>query len=155
MSAALQLHDADAERLAIRPLQPTIVAHPVVRTHRETSQQMLSVNFTQKPYIVGLDRAENAELLTVILDQHRRPEYQVRFSWAPGALALWDNRGAVHYAVRNYGDFPRLTGSRLMTRQRWTVMPFCRPRVRHTGSEQIISDETFYPSSSMALGNPS
>jgi taurine dioxygenase len=32
----------------------------------------------------------------------------VRFSWRPGSVAFWDNRAAVHYAVRNYGDFPRL-----------------------------------------------
>jgi taurine dioxygenase len=32
----------------------------------------------------------------------------VRFSWRPGSLAFWDNRAAVHYAVRNYGNFPRL-----------------------------------------------
>ena len=32
----------------------------------------------------------------------------MRFSWRPGSIAFWDNRAAVHYAVRNYGDFPRL-----------------------------------------------
>ncbi len=85
-----------------------IVAHKVVRVHRETGQKILWVNYTQKPQIIGLDRAENLELLTIILDQYRRPEYQVRFSWRPGSLAFWDNRAAVHYAVRNYGDFPRL-----------------------------------------------
>lgn len=85
-----------------------IVAHPVVRTHRETGKKILWVNFTQKPHIIGLDKAENLELLTLILDQYRRPDYQVRFSWQPGSLAFWDNRAAVHYAVRNYGDFPRL-----------------------------------------------
>ena len=41
-------------------------------------------------------------------DQYRKPEFQVRFSWRPGSVAFWDNRAAVHYAVRNYGDFPRL-----------------------------------------------
>ncbi len=85
-----------------------VVAHKVVRTHRETGQKILWVNFTQKPRIIGLESAENLELLTIILDQYRRPEYQVRFSWRPGSLAFWDNRAAVHYAVRNYGDFPRL-----------------------------------------------
>ena len=24
----------------------------------------------------------------------------------PGSIASWDNRAAVHYAVRNYGEFP-------------------------------------------------
>ncbi|MEI9964249.1 MAG: TauD/TfdA family dioxygenase [Caulobacteraceae bacterium] len=46
--------------------------------------------------------------LTQVLDAYRKPEHQVRFSWRPGSIAFWDNRAAVHYAVRNYGDFPRL-----------------------------------------------
>ena len=54
-----------------------------------------------------LNQAESRELLS-IHDQYRKPEFQVRFSWRPGSVAFWDNRAAVHYAVRNYGDFPRL-----------------------------------------------
>ena len=85
-----------------------IVAHPIVRTHRETGKKILFVNFTEHPWIVGLDGTESRELLSVVHDQYRRPELQVRFSWRPGSIAFWDNRAAVHYAVRNYGDFPRL-----------------------------------------------
>jgi alpha-ketoglutarate-dependent sulfate ester dioxygenase len=85
-----------------------IVAHPVVRVHRETGRKILFVNFTEHPWIVGLDRAESRELLSLVHDQYRKPEFQVRFSWRPGSVAFWDNRAAVHYAVRNYGDFPRL-----------------------------------------------
>ena len=85
-----------------------IVAHPVVRTHRETGRKILWVNFSQHPWIVGLDRDESRELLSIAHDQYRKPEFQVRFSWRPGSVAFWDNRAAVHYAVRNYGDFPRL-----------------------------------------------
>ena len=85
-----------------------IVAHPVVRPHRETGQKTLWVNFTQRPHIIGLDIAESKELLSTILYHYKKPENQVRFSWRPGSLAFWDNRAAVHYAVRNYGDFPRL-----------------------------------------------
>jgi alpha-ketoglutarate-dependent taurine dioxygenase len=85
-----------------------IVAHPVVRVHRESGEKVLWVNFSQKPFIIGLDRAESRELLAIILQQYKQPEYQVRFSWSPGSIAFWDNRAAVHYAVRNYGEFPRL-----------------------------------------------
>jgi taurine dioxygenase len=85
-----------------------IVAHPVVRTHRETGARVLWVNFTQRPHIVGVDLAEGREILQLVLSQYQKPEYQVRFSWRPGSIAFWDNRAAVHYAVRNYGDFPRL-----------------------------------------------
>jgi len=96
------------EALNAKGLDYPIVAHPVVRTHRETGEKVLWVNFTQKPHIIGLDIAESKELLAQILEEYRRPEVQVRFSWRPGSIAFWDNRAAVHYAVRNYGDFPRL-----------------------------------------------
>lgn len=85
-----------------------IVAHPVVRTHRETGKKVLWVNFTQRPHIIGLELAEGRELLQLVLAQYQKLEYQVRFSWRPGSVAFWDNRAAVHYAVRNYGDFPRV-----------------------------------------------
>jgi alpha-ketoglutarate-dependent taurine dioxygenase len=85
-----------------------IVAHPVVRTHRETGRKTLWVNFTQRPYIIGVELSENRELLQKVLEAYQKPEYQVRFSWRPGSVAFWDNRAAVHYAVRNYGDFPRV-----------------------------------------------
>jgi taurine dioxygenase len=85
-----------------------IVAHPVVRTHRETGEKILWVNLTQKPQILGVELAESRDLIDEILLQYKRPEFQVRFSWKPGSVAFWDNRAAVHYAVRNYGDYPRL-----------------------------------------------
>jgi alpha-ketoglutarate-dependent taurine dioxygenase len=85
-----------------------IVAHPIVRTHRETGRKTLWVNYTQRPYIIGVDLAESRRLLQIVLEAFQKPEHQVRFSWRPGSVAFWDNRAAVHYAVRNYGDFPRL-----------------------------------------------
>lgn len=85
-----------------------IVAHPIVRTHRETGEKILWVNYTQRPHVIGLDIDEGKELLSTILYHYKKPENQVRFSWRPGSVAFWDNRAAVHYAVRNYGDFPRL-----------------------------------------------
>ena len=85
-----------------------IVAHPIVRTHRETGDKTLWVNFTQRPHIIGLDIADSKALLNQILHQYKKPEHQVRVSWKPGSVAFWDNRAAVHYAVRNYGDFPRV-----------------------------------------------
>jgi taurine dioxygenase len=85
-----------------------VVAHPAVRTHRETGQKILWVNYSHNPSIVGLDRAEGNELLTLISDAYRKPEHQVRFSWTPGSVVFWDNRATVHYGVNNYGGAPRL-----------------------------------------------
>ena len=84
-----------------------IVAHPLVRSHRETGEKILWVNFSQQPQILGVELAESRDLLAQVLQQYKRPELQVRFSWRPNSVAFWDNRAAVHYAVRNYGDFPR------------------------------------------------
>jgi taurine dioxygenase len=96
------------DALSRKGLDYPIVSHPIVKTHRETGEKILWVNFSQKPHIIGLGIVESKEILNAILDEYRRPEIQVRFSWAPGSVAFWDNRAAVHYAVRNYGDFPRL-----------------------------------------------
>jgi alpha-ketoglutarate-dependent taurine dioxygenase len=85
-----------------------IVSHPVIRKHRETGNDILWVNFTLHPWIIGLDHAESDELLRVVHDIYRKPENQVRFSWRPGSIAFWDNRATMHYAVRNYGDYPRV-----------------------------------------------
>ena len=85
-----------------------IVAHPAVRTHRETGKKILWVNFSQKPQFLGVELEESRSLTLEVLRQYKRPEFQVRFSWRPGSVAFWDNRAAVHYAVRNYGDYPRL-----------------------------------------------
>ena len=37
--------------------------------------------------------------------RRRIPEYQCRFRWTPGALAIWDNRSTQHYATSDY--FPQ------------------------------------------------
>ncbi|MER8786237.1 TauD/TfdA family dioxygenase, partial [Mesorhizobium sp. M1006] len=36
------------------------------------------------------------------------PENTVRWSWKQGDVAIWDNRATMHYAVRDYGDQPRI-----------------------------------------------
>ncbi len=84
-----------------------LVAHPIVRTHRETGEKILWVDFGKHPQIIGVSEAENRELLGLILDRYRKSENQVRFNWKPGSIAFWDNRAAVHRAVQDYGDFPR------------------------------------------------
>jgi len=85
-----------------------LVSHPVVRTHRETGQKILWINYTQRPQILGVELSESRALLEEVLRQYKRPEFQVRFSWKPDSVAFWDNRAAVHYAVKNYGDYPRV-----------------------------------------------
>ena len=40
-------------------------------------------------------------------DRVTRLENTVRWAWAPGDVAVWDNRATRHYAVADYDDHPR------------------------------------------------
>lgn len=100
-------HDARSA-LGRLGLDYPIVAHPIVRRHPETGETILWVSFNQRPHVIGVDISESRELLRIILDQYRTPEYQLRFSWRPKSIAFWDNRATVHYGVYDYGNFPRL-----------------------------------------------
>ncbi len=84
-----------------------IVAHRLVRTHPETGEKILWLNFSQNPSIIGWDRADSAALVAELEHAYSRPEFHVRFKWSKHALAFWDNRAGLHYAVSNYGDYPR------------------------------------------------
>lgn len=88
----------------LMPVYPP-AEHPVVRVHPETGRRTLFVNpiFTQ--HIVGLSPEESDELLARLYIELRRPEYQCRFRWTPGAVAFWDNRATQHYAASDY--FPQ------------------------------------------------
>lgn len=84
------------------------VEHPVVRTHPESGRRSLYVNpmFTQR--IVGLERHESDAILRMLYAHQQRIELQCRLRWAPGSLAIWDNRSVQHYAIDDYADFERV-----------------------------------------------
>lgn len=78
------------------------VVHPVVRVHPETGAKLLNVNANWTSHIVELARSESDALLQFLYRHLQWPEFQVRFRWAEGSVALWDNRAVQHYAVPDY-----------------------------------------------------
>ena len=80
-------------RLERRPL---VTEHPVVRVHPETGERALYVNPSFTTHLVGLSPRESRQLLDLFYGYLERPEFTVRFRWAPGSVAFWDNRAAVH-----------------------------------------------------------
>ena len=86
--------------------------HPVVRTHPETGEKVLYVGSFTTHFVNhntpenirhGIDKTPGASLLlNYLLSRASIPEYQVRWSWQPGDVAVWDNRATQHYAVMDY-----------------------------------------------------
>jgi taurine dioxygenase len=98
----------DREKLARLEDAFPPVTHPVVRTHPETGRRTLFVNASFTTHIVGMEPAESDALLRHLFAQAHTPEYQVRYHWAEGSVAFWDNRATQHYAVGDYHPHPRV-----------------------------------------------
>jgi taurine dioxygenase len=81
--------------------------HPVVHVHPETGERNLLLgHFVQK--LIGLSAPDSARLFQVLQDHVTRLENTVRWRWAVGDVAVWDNRATQHYAINDYGDAHRL-----------------------------------------------
>jgi len=99
------------KRLALKAQFPD-AEHPVVRTHPDTAEKILFVNgftthftnfHTPANVRYGQDYQPGAAmLLAYLVSQVQIPEYQVRWRWQPGDVAMWDNRSTQHYAVMDY-----------------------------------------------------
>ena len=76
--------------------------------------------------IVGLSARESQVVLEFLWEHVVRPEFTVRFRWAPGSVAFWDNRATAHLAPRDIFDsdfdrqFYRVTSSETC-RSEWTA----------------------------------
>jgi alpha-ketoglutarate-dependent taurine dioxygenase len=75
--------------------------HPLVRVHPETGERTLVLGYHAQKFL-GLNRADSARLIGLYQDHITRPENTVRWHWALGDVALWDNAATQHYGI---GDF--------------------------------------------------
>ena len=90
--------------------------HPIVRTHPETGKKILYVNWTYTQQIVGLDKLESDELLKKIFEHQARLDLTCRFKWTENAVAIWDNRSVLHYAIADFFPGKGLGYERVMDR---------------------------------------
>ena len=77
------------------------VEHPVIMTDPDTGRKSLYVNRLYTTRIVGLRDEESDALLDLLFRQANVPELQLRVSWDPGTLTIWDNEKTQHYIVRD------------------------------------------------------
>jgi taurine dioxygenase len=76
--------------------------HDVVKTHPVSGRKYLYVNEGFTAHIVGMTGRDSRQLLNLLLDHISKPEFQVRFKWREGSVAMWDNRCTQHYAIADY-----------------------------------------------------
>ena len=82
--------------------------HPVCRAHPVTGRAALFVNCISTIRFDGMSEAESKPVLDYLFRHLQRPEFTCRFRWAPGSLALWDNRCTQHLALNDYHGYRRV-----------------------------------------------
>lgn len=90
-------------RLSVKEA-PAAVQHPVVRTHPGTGRKALYVNPHYTTHFTGMTPEESRPLLDFLTARATMHENIYRHRWQVGDVLLWDNRCAMHYAVRDYDD---------------------------------------------------
>jgi taurine dioxygenase len=75
------------------------VTQPVVVVHPETGARSLYANNTWSMRIESMAEQEGQALIDRLTLEYMRPEYQCRWNWSEGDLAIWDNRIVMHYGV--------------------------------------------------------
>lgn len=82
--------------------------HPVVRTHPETGEKVLYVNYGHTVGFKDMTETESAPILEYLFEHQRRPEFTCRFQWTPGSIAFWDNRATQHNPLNDYHGYKRV-----------------------------------------------
>ncbi len=96
----LDVSQFEALEVRRRDLQ-TETAHPIVRTHPETGRKALYIgSHTQS--LDGFSQEEADPIIDFLREHSAKPEMTCRFRWAPGSMAIWDNRCTQHLALADY-----------------------------------------------------
>jgi taurine dioxygenase len=83
------------------------IEQPLVRVHAETGRPALWLSPLYAARVVGLDEADSRRVLHVLHRQIHDPEVQVRWRWAAGDVAIWDETSTCHRALTDHAPHRR------------------------------------------------
>lgn len=86
----------------------THAVHPAVIRHPRTGREILYVNPAFTLHFEGWTREESMPLLTYLYQVAMQDRFHCRVNWAPGSIAIWDNRSTWHHAMNDYHGHRRL-----------------------------------------------
>lgn len=102
------LHDDVARRYRRQYAAQVIKSeHPVVSVHPETGERNLLLGHYAQRF-VHCNTHDSTRLYEIFQAHITRLENTIRWRWAPGDVALWDNRSTQHYAINDYGSNTRI-----------------------------------------------
>ena len=81
-------------------------AHPLVIKHPVSGRPSFYLS-AHAEHLEGISKEDSAVLLDWLRRYNGQPAFTYRHRWSPGDLIIWDNRCTTHYAVHDYGDYPR------------------------------------------------
>lgn len=107
-SIVRKLYAADQSLRSEGVVVDKAVRHPVIRTHPVTGRKLIFVNSGYTQAIAGVPEVESRSILQALFEHIGKPEFQVRFRWERGSMAIWDNRCTQHYALDDYSELRRM-----------------------------------------------
>jgi taurine dioxygenase len=93
-------HGDDVVRRLITEHPP--IEQPLVRRHARTGRPAMWLSPLYAAMVVGLGDAESERVLRVLHRQLDDPEVQVRWRWAAGDVAIWDETSTCHRALTDH-----------------------------------------------------
>ncbi|OAL21510.1 hypothetical protein AYO22_07906 [Fonsecaea multimorphosa] len=102
-------YDTILDLWGVGPNRPPIdTHHPAVRTHPVTGLKALNVNVGFVTGFAELNKKESDKLLEFFeYHLHSADDHSVRWKWAVGSVAMWDNRCTAHRVIPGTYDSPR------------------------------------------------
>lgn len=86
---------------------PFVADHPVVIKHPVTGRKQIFAHRHFSSMIHHLHEEVSQAILELLFNMVKQPDYQVRLTWQPNTVAIWDNWATQHYATMDYSPYPR------------------------------------------------